>query len=1292
MAEEAPRKVRRVRRVIAAPKQEAPEEPPARPPADKEEERKPSWRVREPSEEPPEGEDYRFVRVPDESSRGGDAGLAAIKQQVKELYDDFVEAVPLADDSFRQFMLWAHETEGVKFQDLLIAMRSIFDIMERPLPGDKRMWDEFRDMANLVNITAVSDSELEYALEVFSKTFDLYKDELRRLETERAKAEDLSTRRISDEILAEDEGLLGGGKDTVPGKGGEGTAPAAKAEAGGAQQGVGRATGGDSWEEATPPSAMAAGAVSVARPVQVVPPAPQPVPAAPQVARAPGPGAELGGEETAPAVEADRWDKMVDDTRSKINSTKAEFDELVEELTPFKAERDASTSRLRVLDKDGNRKRARLEWFQRGRISEAKADEIGILERDLGMLEAEASEWTARLGSAQRHIDGRLDAIRRKRGEFDSIRDEVEGVVAGLGAAERSAVLAALEGELQDLQSIVRDAVRWLGELQVETSTVPLAPARPAAPAAVRPRSPDAVAPRAEASPAVAAPPAGAAAPPVVYRDEEVREMLSKVIERPPEEELGARIEQLQKELVNRENRILELEGAIERLIEEKQGSPTAVDLERNKMRLELARTQEELGGKQRLLEQYIEVIRSLEDQMAKKDRELKETLELNKRKTDELRAKEEALKRIEHELLERQEEHRAERQELQDREARLNAQVADREAHEREIAKKELTLELRSEQVRKKMDRLTVREIELQRLMSQHKEIEEQLALKERELQNLRAELDVREEEQRRREAAVEERSGEAKKYQSELGKLEHRLRTQQEQLKRREGKAIEDEQRIARLESAAAERELQLHGREEALGLRESEVTASGESNESARAQLEAARKQAGEERLEVDRVRLLLEKRQEELLRHEDQLGTRETTLRERERACQIREERLQLERKDLEVFRSQADELERRWAQRERSLLDQMAAFNAEKEELLSDWKSTKKRLHELEKEKADLSARVLAAEAAVWEKDELVANMMRQIENARAGAGHEQYIELDDGTKVTIRKVLQDMQRQRGLLGDVDERASAVEARERELEAMEEMLAKEKADLQELASKQQGGLQEARRSMEELESRARALDSREARVKQAEAGMSRADAELLERERAVRERESAVERVSTAQGAEERAVEREEELSRLLSGIEERTRALEGREEALETRSEELARREAELARARRELEAARENLLRARGALGEVPAPVVASPPSAPRLAAEPRRRPGLAKRAAEMAAGAQGAPPARPPAPAAPSTATVVEATRRAPLARVRCRVCGTVIPIYTRERPIQVICPSCGKAGEVR
>ncbi|MCK5252369.1 MAG: hypothetical protein KAQ96_05445, partial [Thermoplasmata archaeon] len=179
-------------------------------------------------------------------------------------------------------------------------------------------------------------------------------------------------------------------------------------------------------------------------------------------------------------------------------------------------------------------------------------------------------------------------------------------------------------------------------------------------------------------------------------------------MERPPEEELLLRIDSLQQELINRENNILKLEHTIEELMEDKGGSTTAVELERNKYKLELNKIQDELTEKQGLLNQYLDVIRDLESKMEGKDKELDETMRLNRRKTAELRQKEAALETLERELLEGQEVFRQETQELMDRETRLNTQVSEREGQEREMAKKDLTLELRNEQIRKKMDRLT--------------------------------------------------------------------------------------------------------------------------------------------------------------------------------------------------------------------------------------------------------------------------------------------------------------------------------------------------------------------------------------------------------------------------------------------------------------------------------------------------------------------------------------------------------------------------------------------------------
>ena len=33
--------------------------------------------------------------------------------------------------------------------------------------------------------------------------------------------------------------------------------------------------------------------------------------------------------------------------------------------------------------------------------------------------------------------------------------------------------------------------------------------------------------------------------------------------------------------------------------------------------------------------------------------------------------------------------------------------------------------------------------------------------------------------------------------------------------------------------------------------------------------------------------------------------------------------------------------------------------------------------------------------------------------------------------------------------------------------------------------------------------------------------------------------------------------------------------------------------------------------------------------------------------------------------------------------------LARLKCKACETVIPIYTDKRPLEIVCPECGKHG---
>lgn len=43
-------------------------------------------------------------------------------------------------------------------------------------------------------------------------------------------------------------------------------------------------------------------------------------------------------------------------------------------------------------------------------------------------------------------------------------------------------------------------------------------------------------------------------------------------------------------------------------------------------------------------------------------------------------------------------------------------------------------------------------------------------------------------------------------------------------------------------------------------------------------------------------------------------------------------------------------------------------------------------------------------------------------------------------------------------------------------------------------------------------------------------------------------------------------------------------------------------------------------------------------------------------------------------------------------EKDRRKPLKRIRCSACGAIIPIYTKERPLKITCPMCGRRGTLR
>jgi hypothetical protein len=109
----------------------------------------------------------------------------------------------------------------------------------------------------------------------------------------------------------------------------------------------------------------------------------------------------------------------------------------------------------------------------------------------------------------------------------------------------------------------------------------------------------------------------------------------------------------------------------------------------------------------------------------------------------------------------------------------------------------------------------------------------------------------------------------------------------------------------------------------------------------------------------------------------------------------------------------------------------------------------------------------------------------------------------------------------------------------------------------------------------------------------------------------------------------------------------------------------------LAEDQGELERQKAGLMVARENLLKARGELEEAPSPELeVEEVDTPKWTRAPG---GLAQKAAKMAA----------------ATKAQAEKEGRKPLARLRCKVCSTVIPIYTGERPLEIICPNCGKEG---
>jgi chromosome segregation ATPase len=1166
-----------------------------------------------------EADVYRYVTVPpiDEGGRP-QSGSAGLGEQVNELFLEFQREVAFDEESFYQFMLWAAAADDVVFEDLLIATKSVYDIMDMPVPCGKETWAELVELANMVEVSIVSDSELEYALEVFSKAYDLYRAELLRLDEVRDEAERVSSERISEEIMAEDDGLF--------------------------LDGVEVETEVETETE------------------------------------------DISDDEYR--AEMERWEKLVDDTRSQINSTKAEFDELMDELAHPKEEREQAITRLRVLEKDTKRRQARLERYQRGRISDAKAEEISNLERELLAIEDETADWDSRLSIVQERIDQSIGLCAENRSKFMRIKAEVNSLLNSLPSQERAAVNEALAGELNDLDEILEDVDEWLSEL---TSEGVGAPGDSASIIDSPPPTGEAAREKAASISSEVVKRSGVdtdedpQTPPVVFMDAEVRRMLADLpIERPPEEELLLRIDSLQQELINRENAILQLEHTIEELMEDKQGSTTAVELERNKYKLDLDKIQDELTEKQSLLEQYLDVIREMESKMEGKDKELDQTMALNRRKTAELRQKEAELEAMERELLEGKEVFRQEKQELMDREGRLNTQVSEREGLEREMAKKDLTLELRNEQIRKKMDRLTGRELELQRINSKNKEMEEMLTLKERELQNLKTEVDVREEEIHRRETSIEERTGELKKLQSEVTKLEHRVRSRDETLRRREAHHEEEEIRTRNVEAFIAEREVQLRDREEELNLREAKVESTVANLDSQRERIEADRRQVSTQRQEAERLRIAQDQRHENLIRREDSLSVREDTQRERERAVQLREERLELEKEEMARLRNEADDIGIKWSAREKNLLERLETFNSEKEELMEDWKSSKARGRELEREKADLTARLIAAESSLMNKDGEILEIAKELETAK-GRGKDAGIELDDGVKTSLKRIMEDVERQQVELHELEARTTKVDLRERRLVKMEESLNKEREKVREMVAEQERGRVDLQEALDSMSERSSKTEDTELSVKERESQLVIREEELAAREDAVRQRERDMDRVTTAELAEARAEGREEELTNLQTDLEDRTTDLEVREEDLQRKISHLREEEVELERQKAEIMLARENMLKATTDMEDLPPlpDVLSAPP--PSEVALKGARSGLAMRAALMVA--QSRREWEEAGPGAENGDPSGEGKK--PLARLKCKACDTVIPIYTEERPLEIICPDCGKKG---
>jgi hypothetical protein len=101
------------------------------------------------------------------------------------------------------------------------------------------------------------------------------------------------------------------------------------------------------------------------------------------------------------------------------------------------------------------------------------------------------------------------------------------------------------------------------------------------------------------------------------------------------------------------------------------------------------------------------------------------------------------------------------------------------------------------------------------------------------------------------------------------------------------------------------------------------------------------------------------------------------------------------------------------------------------------------------------------------------------------------------------------------------------------------------------------------------------------------------------------------------------------------------------------------------------------------------------PLPEVLSMPPPSEVALN-RARSGLAMRAALMVAQSRRETDEQKEEAGKATTGVGIEEPseaapedERKPLARLKCKACETVIPIYTDERPLKILCPDCGKQG---